>query len=101
MDKVYIVSKRIIKQYANSEPWREETVLKVFRSYDKVVKYIYESIKIDHECLDREHHDTTNFIKHNPDDNAFKRDWYIYSITHDDGVYHETVAYKFVSYDVE
>lgn len=101
MTKVYIVSKRLFRKYANCEPYISETTLKVFGSFDKVVKYICDLMKRDRDCIDDKNYDPRGWTKYYMDRETFKNGYYIKSIEFEDEYAYESTCYRFVSYDVE
>lgn len=101
MAKVYIVSKRLFRKYANCEPYISETTLKVFGSFDKVVTYICDLMKRDRESIDDDKHDPRDWTKHYMNRETFKNGYYIKSIEFEDRYAYESTCYRFVSYDVE
>lgn len=101
MGKVYIVSKRRYRRYANCEPYISEITLKVFGSIRGVISYIAEQIKGDHMRIDSGYYDPRNWTKYYPKREEWKCGYYIKSVEFDDGYSYDSTCYRFVPYDVE
>jgi hypothetical protein len=78
-----------------------EQVMKVFDDYHKVINYICDAIKNDHEKLDDLGGDLTSVHKCVPYPDGFEEGYFIHSIDHATNTYFETLTYRFISYDVE
>lgn len=101
MGNVYIVSKRLFKKAYNAEPFKVEYIAKVFDDYHKVVSYICDAIKEDHEKVDYMHDDPMNVHKYIPNPDGFEELIFITSYDYSNDHYYEKVNYVFRSHDVE
>lgn len=101
MGKVHVVSRLLYRRAYYAEPLMEESVVKVFDDYQKVIDYICDAVKKDHKYLDNSQKDLTYWRKHKPNPDNFKEGFKIKSTEYSDIHYFEYTGYKFRSYDVE
>ena len=101
MAKVYIVSEIDYKKAYYAEPFRKESIIKVFDDYHKVVGFICDTIKEDHKQIDESKIDPARWRKYEPDPDEFVEGVAIKSNVYDHCNYYKLVSYKFRSYEVE
>ena len=101
MRQVYVVSERTYKKAYHIDPEAVEGIIKVFDDYHKVVMYIRNRIREDHEWLDTSGKDLTRWHKCQSNPDRFEDGLFIKSIEYDTDNYYESKSYRFRSYDVE